>query len=184
MRSSPSLEVMRVNSGRRACRGVNAAAASAASISRQTSASCFDSRRVSKRGDRRRLVVVAQRPGGRPAHQRLLVVQSANERRNRRRRRPIAEHDRRIAQDPAPLRPPQRRVAKPLAKRRLVQFKQLNQIDRIVLRAAARTSLAGLAPRANSKDTLPGTRRTQTPNRPRRSAIRPASPRAVRSSDS
>ena len=47
------------------------------------------------------------------------------------RRRPIAEDDGRISEDAAALGPPQGRVAKPAAKRFVVEIEQADEIDRI-----------------------------------------------------
>ena len=104
---------------------------------------------------RRRQVVISPKcPGTCAAHQRLMIVQSTYQCRNCRRRRPIAEHNCGVSQESPSPRPPQRSIAKPLAKRSFIQFEQLDQVHRVTIRARLKFRLLDSAAHANSKDKL------------------------------
>src|SRR5690606_27585149 len=60
-----------------------------------------------------------QRPRRVPTHQRLGVLERTDQRRHRLRRTPVPQRDRNVAQEPRPLRPPDRRPARKRVPRRL-----------------------------------------------------------------
>src|SRR5687768_5414740 len=80
-------------------------------------------------GRRRIACILPERPRTGGAHERLAIVEAADERRHRGRRRPVAKYESGVPQNAAPFRPPERRVAEAITKRRIVQFKEPNQID-------------------------------------------------------